>query len=79
MVVEGLDMKTFKANRRKAQRAAATADAKIKEEQDKGKDANQAIINQYIEQLKLKQQQAAATILQNNEERTKLELQKQLS
>jgi len=28
MVVEGLDMKTFKANRRKAQRSAATADAR---------------------------------------------------
>lgn len=28
LVVEGLDMKTFKANRKKAQRAAATADAR---------------------------------------------------
>ena len=27
-VIEGLDMKTFKANRKKAQRAAATADAR---------------------------------------------------
>lgn len=28
LVVEGLDMKTFKANRRKTQRAAATSDAR---------------------------------------------------
>lgn len=47
---------------------------KIAEEQAKGKDANQELINQYTEQLKIKQEQAAATIITNNLERDRIKI-----
>jgi len=50
---------------------------KIAEEQSKGKDANEGLIKQYIEQLKLKQQQAAQSLILNSVERERLKIQKE--